>query len=57
MGGFLHDLNNMSGALLAIIAITLSSCAKSLYDIHRTLACLHHDFEQVNHAHDQPTII
>jgi hypothetical protein len=52
MDRILHELNDLVGLFLVIIAFGVSSCAKSLARIHAETECLHEDFNDVHQAHD-----
>jgi hypothetical protein len=51
MERILHDLNDLIGVFLLIIAFGVGSCAKALADIKRELECLHDDFDSTHGAH------
>jgi hypothetical protein len=51
MANTLHDLNDLVGLFLIIIAFGIGSCAKSLAAIHKEVQCLHDDFETLHGAH------
>jgi hypothetical protein len=51
MQTFLHDLNELIGLFLIIIAFGIGSCVKSLAEIKDELVCLHEDFEAIHQAH------
>ncbi len=52
MDKILHDLNDLIGLFLIIIAFGIGSCARSLLSIREEIQCLHDDFNTVHHAHE-----
>jgi hypothetical protein len=51
MEKLLHDMNDLTGLFLVIIAFGIGSCAKALAGIHAELRCLHEDFDAIHQAH------
>jgi hypothetical protein len=52
MDRILHDINDLVGLFLVIIAFGIGSCAKSLASIHAEMECLHEDFNTIHGAHE-----
>jgi hypothetical protein len=52
MDRILHDLNDLVGLFLIIIAFGIGSCAKSLANIHAETECLHQDLNAIHGAHE-----
>ena len=53
MLAWMHGLNDFTGFFLLIIALAVSSIARSVSTLVRDVECLHEDYDRTSHAHER----